>query len=60
MDKLILIPVLIIALYFIYRYIRRSLKGEGCHGDCANCSLASKHSELKSEDCIHDNQSKSN
>ncbi|HGJ64271.1 TPA: FeoB-associated Cys-rich membrane protein [bacterium] len=38
MDKLILIPVLLIALFFIYRYIKNSVKGEGCHSDCARCS----------------------
>jgi hypothetical protein len=39
MDKLLIIPVISAALYFLYRHLKRSLKGEyECHGNCASCS----------------------
>jgi hypothetical protein len=38
-DRLILVPMLLAAGYFLYRYIRNAVRGEaGCHGDCAKCS----------------------
>jgi len=37
MDKLLIIPIVLAALYFMYRYLR--LKGEaGCHDNCDGCS----------------------
>jgi hypothetical protein len=52
MDKLILVPILLIALYFLYRYVRNTIKGKGvCSGDCARCSqeLRKKHSDSCAE-----------
>ena len=39
MDKLLIAPILAVALYLIYRYVRKSARGGGgCHGDCGKCS----------------------
>jgi len=39
MDKLLIIPIVLAALYFLYRHLKKSLKGEaGCHGNCDICS----------------------
>ncbi|MFC1715770.1 FeoB-associated Cys-rich membrane protein [Candidatus Poribacteria bacterium] len=39
-DRLILIPILFAIGYFIYRYVRSTVRGEkgGCHGNCGECS----------------------
>ncbi|MBM3213273.1 FeoB-associated Cys-rich membrane protein [Candidatus Poribacteria bacterium] len=38
MDKLIIIPIVLLALYFIYRHVKNSIKCQGnCHGDCSRC-----------------------
>jgi len=37
MDKLLIIPIILVAAYFLYRHIRKSIKGE-CHGNCTSCS----------------------
>lgn len=40
MDKLLLIPILVVTAYFMYRYIRNIIKDDGeCGGSCASCSL---------------------
>jgi hypothetical protein len=39
MDKLLIIPIVLAALYFLYGYLRKSFEGEGgCHGNCDGCS----------------------
>lgn len=39
MDKLLIIPIVLAALYFMYRYVRKSIKREGgCNGNYAACS----------------------
>ena len=38
-DRLILIPILVAIGYFLYRYVRITVRGEGgCHGNCGECS----------------------
>jgi hypothetical protein len=57
MDKLILIPLLLAALYFLYRYVRNTIKGEiGCHGNCARCTQELKKKGslgINGETCIY-------
>ena len=39
-DRLIIVPILLVIGYFIYRYVRGLARGEkgGCHGNCSECS----------------------
>ncbi len=46
MDRLLIIPIVFAAGYFLYRHIRKSIIGEGgCDGNCANCSLLARTDE---------------
>ena len=38
MSELLLIPILLVTLYFFYRHIRKAVTKGGCAGNCAACS----------------------